>query len=164
MMKKGFTLLEVLLYTSIGGILVFILANITFITMESRVKGQVINEVNGQGVQVMQVITQTIRNSESIISPTAGINGTTLSLNVTGANPTVFSQTGDQLFVSESGGASVALTSSRVKATNLSFHNVSRTGTSGSIKIVFTLTHVNNTGRNEYNYSKTFYGSASLRK
>jgi len=163
-MKKGFTLIEVLLYVSIGGILIFLLANLIFMTMESRVKGQVINEVDGQGIQVMQLITQTIRNADSITSPTIGASGSSLSLNVTGANPTIFLLSGNKIVISESGGANVDLTSSRIIASNVIFYNVSRPATSGSIKIQFTLTHVNNTGRNEYNYSKTFYGTASLRK
>lgn len=65
----GFTLIELLLYVSIAAIL--LLSIMTFIgaLLESRVKNTSIAEVEQQGVQVLQQVTQAVRNSETIITP-----------------------------------------------------------------------------------------------
>src|SRR3989344_6870993 len=93
-MKKGngFTLIELLLYIAVASIIVFTTASMLRFTLESRVKNQTIAEVEQEGTQVIQLITQTVRNGTAINSPTIGGSGASLSVNVaTGANsPTVF--------------------------------------------------------------------------
>lgn len=139
--KKGFTLIELLLYVSIIGAIIFSVAGFLSLLMQSRVKNQTIAEVEQQGVQVMQIITQTGRNATDINFPSAfDLSGGVIHENT------------------------IALTNSRVDASALTFQNLSRAGTPGTIRIQFTLTHVNSSGRNEYDYTKTFYGTASLRK
>ena len=138
--QKGFTLIELLLYVSIVGAIIVAVAGFLSLRMQSRVKKQAISEVEQQGVQVMQVSTQNGRNATNInFSSVCDLSGGTIRQNT------------------------IALTNSRVVASNLTFQNLSRTGTPGTIRVQFTLTHINPEGRNEYNYSKTFYGSASLR-
>lgn len=139
-MKKGFTLIELLLYVSIVGAIIFSVAGFLSLSMQSRVKNQAISEVEQQGIQVMQVITQAGRNA-------ANVNFTTAFDLLDGA-------------IREN---TIALTNSRVIASNLTFTNLSRTGTPGTIRIQFTLTHINPSGRNEYDFNKTFYGSTTLR-
>ena len=139
-MRKGFTLIEPLLYVSIVGAIIFSVAGFLSLLMQSRVKNQAISEVEQQGVQVMQLVTQTGRNATNInFSSAFDLSGGAIRENA------------------------IALTNSRVVASNLTFQNLSHTGTPGTIRVQFTLTHINPEGRNEYNYSKTFYGSASLR-
>ena len=67
--QKGFTLIELLLYIAIASIIVFTTASLLRFTLESRVKNQTIAEVEQEGIQVMQLITQTIRNATAISSP-----------------------------------------------------------------------------------------------
>ncbi|OGD62601.1 hypothetical protein A2160_06250 [Candidatus Beckwithbacteria bacterium RBG_13_42_9] len=153
----GFTLVELLLYASIVGAVVLSMAGFLSLLMQSRVKNQTISEVEQQGVQVMQIITQTSRNAASLNSPTQGQTASSLSLDAT-----VFDLSSGTIRITE-GGSPISLTNSRVTASALTFKNLSRTDTPGTIRIQFTLTHVNPQGRNEYNFSKTFYGSASLR-
>lgn len=128
--QKGFTLIELLLYVSIVGAIIFSIAGFLSLSMQSRVKNQTIAEVEQQGVQIMQSLTQTIRNASAISIP---------------------------YDISD-------LYNSRVTVSNLTFTNLTRAGTPGNVRIQFTLTHINPSGRNEYDFSKTFYGSASLRK
>ncbi len=136
----GFTLIELLLYVSIIGAMILSVSGFLFLIMQSRVKNQTIAEVEQQGVSVIQLVTQTGRNA-------ADTNFTT-----------AFDLSGGVLRQD-----SIALTNSRVVASNLTFTNLSRVGTPGTIRIQFTLSHVNPAGRNEYDYSKTFYATASLR-
>lgn len=162
---KGFTLIELLLYVSIASIIVFTTASLLRFTLESRVKNQTIAEVEQEGTQVIQLITQTIRNSTSINSPTIGNSSSSLSVNVvTGANsPTVFDLSSNAIRIKEGLGSAVNLTSSKVIVTNLNFQNLSRTGTPNSIRVSFTITYINSSGRNEYSFTQNFYGSSNLR-
>jgi Tfp pilus assembly protein FimT len=163
--KKGFTLIELLLYVSIVGAIIFSVASFLSLQMQSRVKNQTISEVEQQGISVMQIITQTGRNADAINSPAQGASAASLSVNTifAGNNPTVFDLASGVIRIKEGAAAVVLLTNSRVIATNLTFQNLSRSGTPGAIRIQFTLTHINPEGRSEYNYSKTFYDTASLR-
>ncbi len=164
--NSGFTLVELLLYISIASIIVFTSASMLQFTLQSRVKNQTIAEVEQEGAQVMQLITQTIRNGTLINSPTIGNSGASLSVNVvTGSNsPTVFDLSSSAMRIKEGAGVAVNLTSSKVTVSNLNFQNLSRAGTPNTIRVSFTITYTNSSGRNEYSYTQKFYGSASLRK
>lgn len=161
----GFTLVELLLYTAIMGILAFSISAFMTYILESRVKNQVIAEVEQQGAQVVEMIAQTARNATSITSPTAGNNAASLTLVVPTASvsPTVFSLSGSAIQMTEGAGSAVALTNSKITASGLSFYNLSRPSTAGTFRFFFTLTHVNPQNKNEYNYSKLFTATATIR-
>lgn len=127
--KQGFTLIELLLYVAIIGAIILSVSGFLSLIMSSRIKNQAIAEVEQQGIQVMQTLTQTIRNASTISIP---------------------------YDISD-------LINSRVTVSNLTFSNLSRPGTPGTVRIQFTLTHINPEGRQEYNFSKTFYDTATLR-
>lgn len=165
MKQKGFTLVELLLYLGLAAVLLLVISVFLAMLLQSRVKNQTVAEVEGQGAMVMNLITQTIRNAEGINSPAAGASAASLSLDAAGVSndPTVFDLSSGTLRIQEGAAAPVALTSSQVTASSLSFQNLSRAGTPGTVRVQFTLSYINPSGRNQYNYSKTFYASASLR-
>ena len=164
--QQGFTLIELLLYIAISSVILLVISVFLSTLLESRVKNQTIAEVEQQGAQVMQLITQTLRNADTINSPVSGASAGTLSVNTyTGANnPTIFDLSGGVIRIKEGAGAVVSLTNARVTASALTFQNLSRVSTPGTVRISFTLTYVNSSGRNEYNVTKKFTGSATLRK
>lgn len=164
-MKKGFTLIELLLYVSIIGVVILSIAGFLFLLMQSRAKNQTIAEVEQQGIQVMQIITQTGRNAEVITSPAVGTSSASLALDVITVvnDPTIFDLANGVIRIKEGTGSAVSLTNSRVTASGLTFQNLSRASTPGTVRIQFTLTHINPSGRNEYDFSKTFYGTATVR-
>jgi prepilin-type N-terminal cleavage/methylation domain-containing protein len=163
--RHGFTLLEVLLYVSIFGILVLSFSGFFSLIINSRSKGQAMMEINNQGSFLVNMITQKIRNTEDINLPSVGTGSASLSLDVVEINddPTIFNTVGDVLYITEGVNSSVALTNNRVLVSNLNFNNVSLVDTPGLISFQFMLSHINLEGRQEYNYSKIFYGSASLK-
>ena len=165
MMKKGFTLIEMLLYLSILSVVVLALSSFLFLTYTSRIKGNVIAEVEQQGSQTMSLITQNIRNSSGITLPVAGASAASLDLTeyIGAVSPTIFNQSGNKIQITEGAGGAVDLTSNRVIVSGLSLQNLSRPGTPGVIRIQFTLTHINPANRGEYIYSKTFTSTASRR-
>ena len=113
----------------------------------------------------MQTIVQTILNAEDINSPSIGTSASSLSLDVVEVanNPTIFNNISTYIYLSEGVITPIALNSNLVEVSNLSFTNMSKVSTPGNIRIQFDLSFVNNTNRNEYDWTKTFYGSASLR-
>ena len=163
--RKGFTLVETLLYVSIVSIMLLVMSAFLFLILQSRTKYQTISEVDQEGIQVVQIITQTIRNSKKINVPAVGASGATLSVDMldAGKTPTVFNSAGTNMQIKEGTGVITPLTASKITVSGLSFSNVSMVNTPGVVKFQFTLTYVNLSGRNEYDYSKTFYGTASLR-
>lgn len=162
--QAGYTLIELLLYVAIVGML---LASITLffgIVADARVKNQTVSEVNDQAVSAMDYMTQTIRNASSITSPSVGTSGASLTLVVpTGSlSPTVFNLNGTTLQVKEGAASAVALTSSDVHITSLVFKNLTKTSTNGIVQISFTMIRANPNGRNEYDFQKTFTTSAEV--
>jgi hypothetical protein len=123
-------------------------------------------EVNQQGFQVMSLITQTIRNGRSIEVPSVGASSQMVSITTPSPllNPTVFSMSSTTVMIREGAGQEIPLTNSRVAVTDLLFQNVSSgASVEKNIKISFTITYINNSGRGEYSFTKTFNGSAILR-
>ena len=166
MTKKGFTLIELLLYIAIAFTILILISVFLGIILQSRVKNQTVIEVDQTGSRVIQLINQTIQNAEEINLPLKGGSGSTLSLDVinTSEDPTVFSLSGSTLQITEGVGSALDLASSRVEISNVLFENLSRPNTAGTIRTRFTVTHANPENKNEYDYSKTFISSASLRQ
>lgn len=166
--QKGLTLIELLLYVSLSSIMLLSVSIFLFLLFQSRIRNQTITEVDGQGVRVMQFVTQAIRNAEVINAPSPGSSQNTISIGTYDKqkNPTTFDLSGGIIRIREGAGTNpfVSLTSARVIASGLTFVNVSAAGTPGSVQMEFALTHVNIEGRYEYAYAKTFYGSASVRQ
>lgn len=161
----GYTLIELLLYVSMIGILLSAVTVFFGITADARVKNQTISEINDQGAYAMDYIAQTIRNASSVSSPAVGASGSSLTLTVpTGSlSPSVFALSNGVLQITEGTNAAVALTSSKLQATAFTVKNLSRSGTPGLIQVSLTLVRVNPAGRNEYDYQRTFITSAALR-
>lgn len=164
--NAGYTLIELLLYVSMIGILLSAVTVFFATTADARIKNQTISEVNDQGIYVMSYITQTIRNATDVTVPTAGTSGASLTLTVpTGSlSPTVFSLSSGVMQVKEGTGTAINLTSGKVQMTNLTVKNLTRSGTNGIVQISFTIARINTAGRNEYDYQRTFTTSVALRQ
>ena len=166
-MRKGFTLIELLLYIAISSFMLLVIFVFISQILEVRAKSQAISEVEQQGAWAVNVISQAIRNSVNpITSPTAGNNASSLTIPMTdGAkNPTVFNLSSGAITISEAGGPSTSLTNQNVTVSSLVFYNLTRSGTKGNIKFSFVITYNNQSlSRYEFNHSKTFYGTASVR-
>lgn len=162
---RGFTLIELLLYISVASVMMLSLIFFVSILLQSRIKNQVIADIEQQGVRIVQLMGQSIRNAQGINSPTAGNSANSLSIDVVNAvtDPTLFERSGNIIQTKEGAANAIDLTSSKIIASGLSFQNLSKPGTQGIIRFQFTLTHMNPENKNEYNFSKTFYGSASLK-
>ena len=161
---EGFTLVELILYLAIASLIVVFASVFIHNLLESKVKNQAILEVEEQGVQTLNLITQTIRNAEDINSPAKGDSSSELSLAVSDASksPTVFDVSQETLRIKEGDSSATALTSNRVWVDEIHFRNLSRDGTPGIVRIELTLSYASEGQTQAYQYSKTFYASAAL--
>lgn len=132
----------------------------------SRLRHQMILEVNDQGFSVIKTITQTIRDGNQINSPTIynSANNLSIATQQSATNPTVFSENNGVLYITEGSNAPIALTNSKVTASNLLFSNLSLPSTPDIIKISFTLKSSSTSVIVSDAYSLNFSGSANLRK
>ena len=163
--KKGFTLIEVLLYTTIAATLVFVVVLFTGTFIEARIKNRTIYEVASQGQFIMNEIIQTVQESSVIVAPLPGSAGGTLHLDRADASlsPAVFEVVGGVIQIKEGLGSSVPLSNSHVEISDLVFENRSLPDTPGILHISFSISYKNTAGRYEYNFSKTFQGGVALR-
>lgn len=163
--KNGFTVLELLLYIGLFSIILLGVSAFLYLLLSARVKHETMTEVEQQGAIAMQWITQAVRNAEEINNPSRSNTADTLTLELPtdAQDPTEFRLRNGALTTREDDGAEIALTSNDVTVSSVQFTNTSLANTPGSVRIQFTITHVNTSGRFEYTYAKTFYAAASLR-
>lgn len=88
--------------------------------------------------------------------------GTSQSVEFSTYAPILVSGSPSVARVKEGAGANVSLTSSDVEVTGLSFKNLTRSGTSGIVQVRFNIARVNPQNRPEYDYQKTFIGTAEV--
>jgi type II secretory pathway pseudopilin PulG len=162
---KAFTLLETLLYIALTSIVLTTMLSFVSLIFTARERQQTVVELDAEGESIMQEIIQTARNAKTINAPLAGNTAITMSLGVVlpAKDPTVYTISGNNITVSEAGGAAVVLNSTRVIASALSFKNLTAAGTKGSVRVQFTLTYTNPDNLPNYSYNRTFYGTATLR-
>lgn len=163
--QSGFNLIETTIYVAVFSVVIVGITSFMLLSIQSRVKNQVVNEVEQQGAQAMQRITQSIRNSEGVNTPTIGTSDDSISINTTdpGIDPTVIDYSGGTLQITEGASGTIDLTSDKINVIYLNFDNNTITGTNDTIKIEMTLEYENPDSDLRFNYSKTFYGSATRR-
>ena len=154
---NGFTLVELLVCLGMSAMLLLVVLSMFLSSLQSQKKQERITEVEQQGAMVMELITQTLRNAEAINSPVTGTSASSLSIDVVDVSddPTVFTISGGQMNVTRGAGLPVNLTSTLLNASVITFTNVTSSGSSGVMKIEFTLSLDS--------YEQTFYGTATLR-
>jgi len=165
--NAGFSLVETLLYVALFAIIVSALAVFLATLSASRINQQVTGEVDQQASFALRTITQSLRNATVINSPSAGATSSSLSINtgVASTTPTLYSLTSNTLFITEGVNPPIPLTNTRVNVTNLTFSNLTLSGSKGNVAIDLTLkAAAASAGRAEYNYQASYHDSASLRQ
>jgi type II secretory pathway pseudopilin PulG len=163
---KGFSLLETLLYIGLLSLIIVSIGSFYSLVIRERAKNNTIAEVEQQGQFIMDTITQSIRNAESVSLPVPQSSADSINLSMQDINkdPTVFSLSSQNIIVQEGIGSLVNLNGDRVEALEIIFTNMTLPGSPGSIKVSFVLKYKNPGSRYEFDYTKTFSSSASLRE
>jgi len=163
--QAGYTLIELLLYIAMVGVLLAAVTAFFGMATDARVKNQSITEVNEQATYALDIITQVVRNGTGISGPAVGASSSQLTVVVPTASlsPTVFDVSGGVLRIKEGAGAATTLTNSKVQVNSLTVTNLTRSGTSDVVQISLSLSRVNPSNMNQFDYAKTFTTSVGVR-
>lgn len=167
MKQKSFSLIEILLYISMVSIIILAISTLLAMILNARIKTETMLEVESQGQFLVETITKSINEAQSVNLPAAATTGDSLSLATNDVNttPTVYALSSGALTIAEGALPNEKLTNSKITVSNLNFTNTQNAGsTSGAIQVNFTISFNNTSNRNEYDYQKTFQTTASIEK
>lgn len=164
MKNKGFTLIELLLYVLLSASIIVGASIVYSQVIQVHVKYTAMNEVNKQGVFIAKNLSYLTTKAISINSPNidSSSNSLSLEMNDTASNPTIIELNNGIIEINK-GNSTDNLTGSNIEVTNLIFTNLSYQNTPGVVKVEYTLKYKSNSNRKEYNYSRKFTTSYSLR-
>lgn len=162
---SGMTLIEVMLYVAIVGSVLLALTGLFSLVVSSREMDGTRSEVESMGNEVVKFTSIVVRNGSEVLDPPMGTNSSVLSVasSQQDRDPTDMYIEDGVIYAKVGTGIPVALTSGRVIASDLIFEHFSSEDTSSLVRVSFTITHINDDGRTEYEYSKLFRGAAVLR-
>jgi type II secretory pathway pseudopilin PulG len=160
--KKGFSLLEIILYiflmASILSTLAFFLLQLT----TARTKTRTISETLAAGYLIEERLSEAVRHAQALLvgSSVFGTDPGVLSLDMVDAarDPTNFSLTADngQFQISQAGLSATPLTSSNLQITNLIFTNLTGSADVGIIQVQFTVQATSLSGSRAFTYDQAF--------
>lgn len=89
---KSFTLVEILLYIGLAVVIIYSTSTLLITIFQIKAKNQIILEVENQGSDLIQSITQSVRAANSVTSPAPGSAGQSLTLAMAdpSINPTIY--------------------------------------------------------------------------
>ncbi len=124
-LRTGTTLLEVMLFLGILGIMSSTIVGVLITTQQSRVRQSAVSSVDQAGAELLGAMTRTIRRAEKIISPASGATGSilTLQMALNAEYPTMLAKQGSGMTIVQKTGTS-ALLDSKVSVSDVSFRNV----------------------------------------
>lgn len=171
MTRRGFTLLEVLVYIAILVIVVLVISSFLIWAIRANTRNRVMAETLDNARRAIEIITHEIKETESIYEPTSTFDSHPgqLSLKTKGHLPTGENSTYIDFYICDSylclkkeSQDPISLTSGRVEVKNLIFTKII-SGEIPSVQIDLRVDYKNATGRPEYQASVNLRSVASLR-
>ena len=165
--KKAFTLIEILIYTTIVAIFLVTAINFSLDIIEGKTKARSMREVQQNTRFAIERMTQEIRRAEginlaeSVFDAHPGI--LSLAMPEADKNPTIFDLSFGALRMTQGSSTPEILFSNQVEATNLIFTNLSPLAWSKNIKIDLTIQY-KNPERKEFEAISFIETAVSLRK
>lgn len=159
---KGFTLLEIVIYLAIVGVILSTLSLFLLQLLRVREKTNAISEVMASALLIENRLSEAVRHAndvdeaQSVFGSDPGI--LTLTMVDVARNPMVFSITADdgQMQVSQAGADPIAITPPDVRVTNLVFTNLTSPTDVGIIQVQFTVEATSSSGEKTFSYDQTF--------
>lgn len=162
MNQKGFTLIEMVIYLTIIGIVLSTIALFLLNLMGARAKTQAISEVLSSAQLIQTRLSEAVRHAQGInvAASTFSSDPGVLSLNMVDSarDPTIFSltQNDGQFQVSEQGSPASVLTPDHVAIKNLVFTNLTSSEDVGIIQMQFTVETTSGSGTQAFFYDQAF--------
>jgi prepilin-type N-terminal cleavage/methylation domain-containing protein len=136
--KKGFTIVELLISLAIMSVLITILAQLFASILSLRQKSETVSAIAQDSRYILLRLSYDLARSDSIVSPAAGASGSTLSLMI-GGTSYVYSESGGVLSLSVGGGSPSILNSPSTTLSNFNFTGNQAIGGNASIGLSFTI-------------------------
>lgn len=158
---RGTTLVELILYiTLVAGIVGTLSLYLSSVSSVAN-KSDTINEVNSNANQVFYILDKEIREAKTITLPnTSSRVSPTLSITRQDDSVVLIQITSNSIQITE-GSTTTPITNNQVNVDNLEFKYLNPNLDSSSIAYEFTISRKNNTNRNEFSYTNTFYGTSN---
>lgn len=139
-MKKGFTLVELLLYMSLLGILLVIMTDVLVSVLNVQNESKASSSVEQDGRYILARLAYDVPQATAIVSPAAPGQVATNSaiLTINGTNYTYDGSTGNLLLTNTNG--TDQLNSFGTQISNLTFQELGQAGGKNDLQIKFTLT------------------------
>ncbi len=154
MNRKGFSLLEVIVYTAIIGVVGTLMTGILVSLLKIQNAQVATTEVHQQMNFVILNIQRIVRESSSIDMVTNVENGTlTLGMADSAENPTLIYKTGTKIYLRQGISMEVPLTSNDVTVDDLQFTKIS--SATGYDTLKFTISMSNSTDNPQRAFTKT---------
>lgn len=162
MRQKGFTLLEIIIYTALVSMVLTSVVYISQIAFQVRGKTRNALLVEENMRYAMTLITNYIRNANSVDSPSAGTTSGTLNLGFSDVakNPTIITTALGKIIISEGASDALPITVDDINVTDLQFTRIS--GTPAAVLI--SLTGQIRDASAKYNYTVSLQNTAVIRR
>ncbi len=160
--NKAFTLIEVLIYSSITALVLGGLLSYVFLVSSVRNKNYIREEVQYNLRAALNFITKKIRSADTIIMPTKGSSSPILEI-VSGSASSTFSLANGRIFLTENS-SSTPITSGDIYVSEINFSNLSKYGQKDNIVINLKAQNQPQVDSIDYKYSLKLNTSAQKRK
>ncbi len=135
--KKGFTLIELILFMGIFSILIVVFTDIFITSLKTKSLAESTAYVNQDGRFLLTKLASDINNANSIVSPALGVTTSTLVLGIYGQQETFLINNGNLELIDSAG--THLLNSFNTTITNLAFTRLGNPDGKNSIKINMTI-------------------------
>ncbi len=162
--KKGFTLIEFLLYIALSSLMIIVLGGIGMHVLASRAKAHAQVELQYSAEFAMEELASLVAASELINDPAVGNEGESLTLSFaeTALDPTIVYVENSRLYVQQGASDPVPLIDGSVFVAAHTFTNVTRTDGAGAVRLFLQLETSGEGDRNAEFGSSTFYTTFSI--
>jgi type II secretory pathway pseudopilin PulG len=162
MNKKGFTLIETLIYSALLGMAITSFIAFALLISNLKNKNCVMAKVNVNARNALGLISEKIRQAEEIICPPQGTASSTLILKMPDKSLAIFKEQDNRLVLSELGSIT-NITSDRVAISDLNYTNLATIEHNDHIRTTFTIRYLDASSA-EYIYQQSLQTAVSLRR
>lgn len=135
--KKGFTLVELLVFMAVYSVLIVMITNIFVTTLDVQLQSESTTSVQDDGNFILSRLAYDIQRAESIVTPILGNTATSAQFIINGISNT-YSLTSDNLTLTNDQGIN-QLNNFSTRLSNLSFTRLGNSTGKNIIQVSFTL-------------------------
>lgn len=162
--KKGFSLVEIIIYIAIIGIVISGFVSYSLSVSGVNNKNYSVVTVQANSRTILEILSQNIHKAQTVISPASFSTSTQLILDMPGIDPDItFSILDGILYMKEGSLATSTMNSSRTFISNLLFTSRATSTERANIQIDLTMDYRASAGDTQFDYSKSYRTTVSPR-